>query len=148
MEILPAVLQIRIILIYPNPEAEKIRYWSGFKPNFDTDPDPGKNYTDPDPGNKKYSTRKILKIWFKKNLIYQALFLLDPAQHWYGSREIIRIRRIRIRNTAHQDIWHIHDHEEGLSLNTVARENRTVLNTGSLNIISKEQKQDISTPSL
>ena len=26
MEILPAVLQIRIILIYPNPEAEKIRY--------------------------------------------------------------------------------------------------------------------------
>ena len=48
MEILPAVLQIRIILIYPNPEAEKIRYWSGSKPNFDTDPDPGKNYTDPD----------------------------------------------------------------------------------------------------
>ena len=30
----------------------KIRYGSGPRPNFDTDPDPGKNDKDPAPGKK------------------------------------------------------------------------------------------------
>ena len=34
-----------------DPGSEKIRYGSGSRPNFDTDPDPGNNDTDPDPGN-------------------------------------------------------------------------------------------------
>ena len=33
----------------PDPGCEKIRYGSGSKVNFDTDPDQGKNNTDPDP---------------------------------------------------------------------------------------------------
>ena len=35
-----------------DPGSEKIRYGSGSSPNFDTDPDPGKNDIDldPDPG--------------------------------------------------------------------------------------------------
>ena len=32
-----------------DPGCEKIRYGSGSRANFDTDPDPGKNDTDPDP---------------------------------------------------------------------------------------------------
>ena len=33
--------------------------------HFDTDPDPGKNYTDPDRGKKGFSTgtKQILKVW-------------------------------------------------------------------------------------
>ena len=34
----------------PDPGSDKFRYGSGFRPSFDTDSDPGKNYTDPDPG--------------------------------------------------------------------------------------------------
>ena len=37
----------------------KNRYGSGSIPNFDTDPDPGKNDTDQDPGKKGFSTKKI-----------------------------------------------------------------------------------------
>ena len=36
----------------PYPGCEKIRYGSGSRVNFDTDPDPGKNNTDPDPAKK------------------------------------------------------------------------------------------------
>ena len=32
----------------------KVRYGPGYRLNFDTDPDPGKNYTDSDPG-KNYT---------------------------------------------------------------------------------------------
>ena len=46
----------------PDPGSEKIRYGSGSRPSFDTDPDPGKNDTDPDPVKKRFNTRKILKI--------------------------------------------------------------------------------------
>ena len=35
-----------------DPVCEKIRYGSGSRANFDTDPDPGKNDTDPDPAKK------------------------------------------------------------------------------------------------
>ena len=47
----------------PDPGCEKIRYGSGSRVNFatdpnpgknDTDPNPGKNDTDPDPAKKKY----------------------------------------------------------------------------------------------
>ena len=49
-----------------NPGSEKIRYGSGSRQNFDTDPDPGNNNTDPDPdpGNQGFSTRKTFKIGF------------------------------------------------------------------------------------
>ena len=36
----------------PDPGCEKIRYGSGSRANFDTDPDPGKKDTDPDPTKK------------------------------------------------------------------------------------------------
>ena len=36
----------------PAPGSEKIRYGSGSRPNFDTDPDPGQNDTGPDPSKK------------------------------------------------------------------------------------------------
>ena len=36
----------------PDPGCEKMYYGSGSRVNFDTDPDPGKNYTDPDPAKK------------------------------------------------------------------------------------------------
>ena len=45
-----------------DPGDEKIRYGSGSRANFDTDPDPGKNDTDPDPGKKGLSTEKIFKM--------------------------------------------------------------------------------------
>ena len=35
-----------------DPGCEKIRYGSGSRVNFDTDPDPGKNDMDPDPAKK------------------------------------------------------------------------------------------------
>ena len=35
----------------PDSGCEEIRYGSGSRKNFDTDPDPGKNDTEPDPGN-------------------------------------------------------------------------------------------------
>ena len=35
------------------PGCEKIRYGSGTKMNFDTDPATGKNNTDPDPAKKE-----------------------------------------------------------------------------------------------
>ena len=47
---------------HPHQVSEKIRYGSGSRPNFDTDPDPGKNDTDPDSAKKGLSTTKILKI--------------------------------------------------------------------------------------
>ena len=49
-----------------DPGSENVHYGSGSRPNFDTDPNPGKNYTDPDPGKKEFSTKKIVKICFKK----------------------------------------------------------------------------------
>ena len=36
----------------PDPGCEKIRYGSGSRVNFDTNPDPGKNNTDPDPAKR------------------------------------------------------------------------------------------------
>ena len=46
-----------------DPGSDKFCYGSrsGFRLNFDTDPDPGKNHTDPDPdpGKKGFSIRKI-----------------------------------------------------------------------------------------
>ena len=51
----------------PDPGSEQVHYGSGSRQNFDTDPDPSKNYTDPDPGKKGFNTiRKIFKILFKK----------------------------------------------------------------------------------
>ena len=38
---------------YTDPDPEKMHYGSGSSPNFDMDPDPGKNNTDPDPGKKR-----------------------------------------------------------------------------------------------
>ena len=38
----------------PDPGCENIRYGSGSRANFYTDPDPGKNDTDPDPAKKDY----------------------------------------------------------------------------------------------
>ena len=50
----------------PDPGPEKIRYGSGSRPNFNTDPDPGKNDTgtNQDPSKRGFSTgtRKIVKI--------------------------------------------------------------------------------------
>ena len=43
----------------PDPGSEKIRYGSGSRPNFVTDPDPVENDTDPDLGKNGFSTRKI-----------------------------------------------------------------------------------------
>ena len=45
----------------PHPGCGKIRYGSGYRTNFDTDPDAGKNDMDPDPCIKGLSTRKIFK---------------------------------------------------------------------------------------
>ena len=45
----------------PDPVCEKIRYGSGSRMNFDTDPDPGKNDTDPDPAKKDKVPGKSLK---------------------------------------------------------------------------------------
>ena len=38
----------------PDPGYKKTRYRFGSRPNFDTDPDPGKNDTDLDPGKTEY----------------------------------------------------------------------------------------------
>ena len=46
----------------PDSGSEQILYESGSRPNFDTEPGPGKNDTDPDPDKKLVSTRKILKL--------------------------------------------------------------------------------------
>ena len=45
----------------PDPGCEKICYESGSRVNFDTDPNPGKNYTDPDPAQKAYVPGKSSK---------------------------------------------------------------------------------------
>ena len=52
----------------PDSGCEKIRYGSGSRTNFDTDPDPGKNDSGPDPGTKRLSTRKILQMCSKVKL--------------------------------------------------------------------------------
>ena len=48
-----AVLRIRIILIRTGYRMSKIRYGSGSRVNFDTDPVTGKKDTDPDPDPAK-----------------------------------------------------------------------------------------------
>ena len=57
----------------PDPGSEKIRYGSGSRPNFDTDPDPRKNDADPDPG---FRTRKIWKIWLNTPISLVFVFIL------------------------------------------------------------------------
>ena len=102
------------------------RIWKKFVPDPDSDPtytDPGKNDTGYGSGSRKkrFSTRKIFKIWFikihsfpmlydkksfcfslyRKSKFFQTRRFRIQPYFWYGSgsREIIRNRWIWIRNT-------------------------------------------------
>ena len=57
---------IRIISLDPDPGCEKIRYGSGSRVNFDTDPDPGKNDTDPDPEKRPKYQENLQKVYEKR----------------------------------------------------------------------------------
>ena len=62
----------------PDPGSEKIRY--GSRTNFDTFPDPGKNYIDPDPG-------KSLKFYLKNALIpcFMCLLFIPVILNYHSS---------------------------------------------------------------